>query len=189
MAEEKTNIVPELIKTNKSSSMFKPKVLLIGLPVFIVQLVAVYFITANILLSSYSKSASETNDESNVNKNEQTKQESPGKEGERDLSKNAAGLIYSLDDLIVNPANTNGKMLLLASVGLSVETEESKKILEEKQVIVKDAVISVLSGKNVNQLGSATYRDTLKTEILKSLTVQLPGSKVNNIYFSKFIIQ
>lgn len=81
MAEEKTNIVPELIKTNKSSSMFKPKVLLIGLPVFIVQLVAVYFITANILLSSYSKSASETNYESNVNKNEQTKQESPGKEG------------------------------------------------------------------------------------------------------------
>lgn len=91
--------------------------------------------------------------------------------------------------MIVNPANTNGKMLLLASVGLSVETEESKKMLEEKQVIVKDAVISVLSGKNVNQLGSATYRDTLKTEILKSLTVQLPGSKVNNIYFSKFIIQ
>jgi flagellar FliL protein len=80
-------------------------------------------------------------------------------------------------------------MLLLASLGLSVENEESKKIMEEKQVIVKDAIISVLSSKNVTQLGSSAYRDTLKTEILKNLAVQMPGTKVNNIYFSKFIIQ
>jgi flagellar FliL protein len=80
-------------------------------------------------------------------------------------------------------------MLLLASLGLSVESEESRKSLEEKQVIVKDAIISVLSSKSVTQLGSATYRDTLKTEILKNISVQMPGSKVNNIYFSKFIIQ
>jgi flagellar FliL protein len=91
--------------------------------------------------------------------------------------------------MIVNPANTNGKMLLLASLGLAVESEESKKVLEEKQVIVKDAVISVLSSKSVGQLSSSTYRDTLKTEILKNLSTQMPGSKVSNIYFSKFIIQ
>ncbi len=46
--------------------------------------------------------------------------------------------------MIVNPAQTNGKMLLLASLGLSIEGEEAKKALEEKQVIVKDAIISVL---------------------------------------------
>lgn len=187
MTEEKTNTTPEIIKTEKSPSMFKPKVLLIGLPIFIVQLVAVYFITANILLSGHSKSASETEDGKTGNTTEQSQEENSGKEGEHNT--NTAGLIYSLDDLIVNPANTNGKMLLLASVGLSVESEESKKTLEEKQVVVKDAVISVLSSKSVTQLGSATYRDTLKVEILKNLSVQLPGSKVNNIYFSKFIIQ
>lgn len=187
MAEEKTNTTPEIIKTEKSPSMFKPKVLLIGLPIFIVQLVAVYFITANILLSGHTKSASQTEDGKTENTTEQSQEENSGKEGEHNT--NTAGLIYSLDDLIVNPANTNGKMLLLASVGLSVENEESKKTLEEKQVVVKDAVISVLSSKSVTQLGSATYRDTLKVEILKNLSVQLPGSKVNNIYFSKFIIQ
>lgn len=187
MTEEKTNTTPEIIKTEKSPSMFKPKVLLIGLPIFIVQLVAVYFITANILLSGHTKSASQTEDGKTENTTEQSQEENSGKEGEHNT--NTAGLIYSLDDLIVNPANTNGKMLLLASVGLSVESEESKKTLEEKQVVVKDAVISVLSSKSVTQLGSATYRDTLKVEILKNLSLQLPGSKVNNIYFSKFIIQ
>lgn len=189
MAEEKTNTTPEIIKTEKSPSMFKPKVLLIGLPIFIVQLVAVYFITANILLSGHTKSSSETEAGKTENATEQSHGENSGKEGELETTVNTAGLIYSLDDLIVNPANTNGKMLLLASLGLSIESEESKKMLEEKQVVVKDAVISVLSSKSVSQLGSATYRDTLKVEILKNLSVQLPGSKVNNIYFSKFIIQ
>jgi flagellar FliL protein len=191
MAEEKTN-TPEIIKAAKKPSMFNLKVLMIGLPIFIVQLVAVYFITANVLLSGYSKSS-----ESEEPKTEETTEEKSGetKEGEEGKTEGkedenaGSGLIYSLDDMIVNPANTNGKMLLLASLGLSVESEESKKMLEEKQVIVKDAVISVLSSKSVGQLSSATYRDTLKTEILKNLSTQMPGSKVNNIYFSKFIIQ
>lgn len=189
MAEEKTNTTPELIKTEKKPSMLKPKVLLIGLPIFILQLVAVYFITANILLTGHTKSASKTEDEKTENTTEQSHEETSGKEDDHNSGSNTNGLIYSLDDMIVNPANTNGKMLLLASLGLSVETEESKKMLEEKQVVVKDAVISVLSSKSVIQLGSATYRDTLKVEILKNLSVQLPGSKINNIYFSKFIIQ
>lgn len=192
MAEEKTNITPELIKAEKKPSMFNPKVLMIGLPIFIVQLVAVYFITANILLPGQTKSSSgsdETNTEETTEHSEDSAEghgeTEEGKEGEH----GSGGLIYSLDDMIVNPANTNGKMLLLASLGLAVESEESKKALEEKQVIVKDAVISVLSSKSVGQLSSSTYRDTLKTEILKNLSAQMPGSKVNNIYFSKFIIQ
>jgi len=188
MAEEKTNTPPEIIKAEKKPSMFNPKVLMIGLPIFIVQLVAVYFITANILIPSGHSSATKEGE-----KTEETTEATEEKSGETEEGKTSesgeSGLIFSVDDMIVNPAQTNGKMLLLASLGLAVENEESKKVMEEKQVIVKDAIISVLSSKNVTQLGSSTYRDTLKTEILKNLAVQMPGSKVNNIYFSKFIIQ
>jgi flagellar protein FliL len=188
MAEEKTNTPPEIIAAAKAPSAFKPKILIIGLPIFIVQLVAVYFITANILIpgghSSPTKEGVKTEEttEATEEKSGETKEGKTSESG-------ANGLIFSVDDMIVNPAQTNGKMLLLASLGLAVEDEESRKVMEEKQVIVKDAIISVLSSKNVTQLGSSTYRDTLKTEILKNLAVQMPGSKVNNIYFSKFIIQ
>ena len=192
MAEEKTN-TPEIIKAAKKPSMFNPKVLMIGLPIFIVQLVAVYFITANVLLSGHSKSSDSEEPKTEEVTEEKSEGSEESKEGEKKEGKEGenvgSALIFALDDMIVNPANTNGKMLLLASLGLAVESEESKKSLEEKQVIVKDAVISVLSSKNVGQLSSSTYRDTLKTEILKNLSTQLPGSKVNNIYFSKFIIQ
>lgn len=189
MTEEKTDIVPEIIKAVKTPSAFKPKILIIGLPIFIVQLVLVYFITANILIpithSDTSKEENRTED-----KTEKTIDEHSSGSKEGTTSENGAGgVIFAVDDMIVNPAQTNGKMLLLASLGLSIDGEEAKKALEEKQVIVKDAIISVLSSKNVTQLSSSAYRDTLKTEILKNLAVQMPGSKVNNIYFSKFIIQ
>jgi flagellar FliL protein len=189
MAEEKTNTPPEIIAAVKTPSAFKPKILIIGLPIFIVQLVAVYFITANVLLTG-GHSVAQKEDNKTSEQTEGTTHEKSGetKEG-KNPERGSNGLIFSVDDMIVNPAQTNGKMLLLASLGLSVETEESRKSLEEKQVIVKDAIISVLSSKSVTQLGSATYRDTLKTEILKNISVQMPGSKVNNIYFSKFIIQ
>ena len=191
MNEENTNKAPEVIKSEKSPSMFNPKIFLIGLPIFIVQLVAVYFITANVLLSgsSITNSSSDQNTEKVNTKNPNDGHTNESKETTNTENHSAVGLIFSVDDMIVNPAQTNGKMLLLASLGLSVESEESKKALEEKQVVVKDAIISVLSSKNVTQLSSAAYRDTLKIEILKNLSTQMPGSNVNNIYFSKFIIQ
>ncbi len=188
MAEENTNTPPEIIQAKKKSSMFNPKIFLIGLPIFIVQLVAVYFITANILLAGEQTVTQKETGTTEITNEKSAKDKSDIK-GNRSTENTKVGLIYSVDDMIVNPAQTNGKMLLLASLGLSVENEEARKSLEEKQVIVKDAIISVLSSKNVNQLSSADYRDTLKTEILKNLAEQMPGSKVNNIYFSKFIIQ
>ncbi len=188
MAEENTNTPPEIIQAKTKSSMFNPKVLMIGLPIFIVQLVAVYFITANVLLSGGHSVVQIEGDKTEETSDESAKGHS-GETENKSAENGSNGLIFSVDDMIVNPAQTNGKMLLLASLGLSVESEESKKSLEEKQVIVKDAIISVLSSKTVTQLSSGTYRDTLKTEILKNLAVQMPGSNVNNIYFSKFIIQ
>lgn len=189
MVEENTNTPPEIIQAKTKSSMFNPKVLMIGLPIFIVQLVAVYFITANVLLSAGHSVAQKEADDIETTTEESSDGHSSESKENKTSEGNTSGLIFSVDDMIVNPAQTNGKMLLLASLGLSVESEESKKSLEEKQVIVKDAIISVLSSKTVTQLGSGTYRDTLKTEILKNLAVQMPGSNVNNIYFSKFIIQ
>ena len=189
MNEEKTNLTPEILKTEKAPSMFNPKILMIGLPIFIVQLVAVYFITANILMPGSNSGTTKAESKSET-QTEGTSGEHSGKSEDGKTSiRGTGGVIFSVEDMIVNPAQTNGKMLLLASLGLSVESEESKKVLEEKQVVVKDAILSVLSSKNVNQLGSATYRDTLKTEILKNLAVEIPDTKVNNIYFSKFIIQ
>lgn len=188
MSKDKNDIVKSPSPEEEKSSMKKPKLLIIGLPVFVVQLVLVYFITANILIKNTegSNQSSTSNEKIEAETDEEQSSDSTS---ENNSSKGSGNFIYNVDDVIINPANTNGKMLLLTSIGLDCEKEEVKKNLESKQIVVKDIIISVLSSKSVEQLSQMAYRDSIKIEITSRLKSQLPDAKINNVYFSKFIIQ
>lgn len=191
MKEEKQNKEQKTVETLKKNSAMKPKLLIVGLPLFIVQLVAVYFITANILISKdhNSETSEEVKHEQSYEEQKENKNEENGKSSKNESNTSLGENIFNLDDIIVNPAETNGKTLVLASLGFDLSTAEAKKTMEEKVIIVKDAVITLLSSKTVPQLTNAAYRDSLKAEMISDLSKKMPGVKINNIYFSKFIIQ
>jgi flagellar FliL protein len=180
MKEETKKTEQPVLAAGETKSKFNPKVLIIGLPVFIVQLIVVYFITANILLKN-------SHEAKPLDKSAEHSEPVEEQKAAEEIT--APQIILNIDDMIVNPAGTNGKMLLLASLGIAVNGEESKKVLEEKQVVVKDAIIGVLSSKNIDQLSQTSYRDSLKTDIIARLANHVPNAKIANVYFSKFIIQ
>lgn len=191
MKEEKQNKEQKPVETLKKNSAMKPKLLIVGLPLFIVQLVAVYFITANILIPKDHSSGTkeEVKQEQSTDEKKENKSGDNEKSSEQEGNTSLGENIFNLDDIIVNPAETNGKTLVLASLGFDLSTAEAKKTMEEKVIIVKDAVITLLSSKTVPQLSNTAYRDSLKTEMISDLSKKMPGVKINNIYFSKFIIQ
>lgn len=167
----------------KKKSGFNNKIILFGLPLFVAQLVAVYFITANILLSKM-HGAAESIEEGTAHDSVNISTDSVLKPGIE------LGIyIYSVEDIIVNPAQTDGKRLLLATVGFDLGSEEQKTELNSKEVLVKDIIISTLSSKTLQQLNDSLYKDTLKIEISKKVMQYIPGVKLNSIYFSKYIIQ
>lgn len=177
------NLDASLIPETKKS-MINPKVFLIGLPVFIIQLVVVYFVTANILLSKM-PAGKETVPAAET---------ASAKTAAESKAPELPGKIFSIEDQIVNPAGTNGQRLLLTSIGLDVALGEEKeaelqKKFEEKKIIVQDIINTTLASKTVAQLNSITYRDSIKTEIMHSIKSHVSGLKINNIFFSKFIIQ
>ena len=184
MAEEekKTEETEENIEpsTPKKSSFFNQKIILFGLPLFIVQLVAVYFITANFLLNRVQGSTSRSTSTKVENKTE-----SSGGTNKVELGK----YIYLIEDIIVNPAGTEGKKLLLASVGFDLASDSEQKELKSKEVLVKDVIVSTLSSKTLEQLSDSSYRDKLKNEIGQKVTELIPDLKLNAVYFSKYIIQ
>jgi flagellar protein FliL len=157
------------------------KILLVGIPIFIIQLIAVYFITANFLLNKVQANHS-ASDPASV---EIKKEEAPVQSNAKELGK----FVYMVEDLIVNPAKTDGKRLLLSSLGFDVSSEKDHQELKSKEVLLKDAVISVMSSKEMTQLSNIAYRDTLRTEIIKRLSQLMPAVKINTIYFSKYILQ
>lgn len=177
----------------------KSKILIIGLPLFIVQLVIVYFITANILISQNNPNEKNSQGKEQIQENEKANDENATDENksEEDKNKNEkktdgkspGEFLFTLDDVISNPAQSNGKILVLTSIGFDMNSAESKKIMEEKAVILKDIVINNLARKTVSELSDVTKRDSLKIQIVQNIEAKIPNVKINDLYFSKFIIQ
>ena len=60
--------------------------------------------------------------------------------------------------------------------------------MEEKEVLVRDRIITTLSQKTLPQL-SIQNRDSLKIELAGNIEELFTDVKINTIYFSKYIIQ
>lgn len=184
LEEELEEITSE--KEEKSKSKFNAKILIFGLPLFVIQLIAVYFITANILLK---KMEGRTVDESKNQSVTQVSDKSAGNEESVDTSsKNLGEFLFEIEDIIVNPANTKGEQLLLTSLAFDVPDEKIQKDLEKKQILVKDLVISILSSKSIHQLSNTSYKDSLRTEISNQVQRMFSDLPINKVYFSKYII-
>lgn len=181
LKEENTEKKPEEKKEEiPAKKGINIKFLVIGLPLFIIQLIGVYFITANILMPKIqSHSSSVLTDSVEVSK--------PAEDTVTnvDLGK----YVYVVDDLIINPAGTDGKRLLLSSLGFDLPNEKFQSELKEKEILVKDAIISVLGSKDMTQLSNSSYRDTLRIQITQRLNKLMPHIKISNVYFSKYILQ
>jgi flagellar FliL protein len=166
-------------KEEKSSNKLNLKVFIIGIPVFIVQLILVYFITANFLINKipHSNAPAASRADSTKTAAAQEKKSDPGK------------YIFQIEDVIVNPSDTGGKRLILTSFGFDVADEIAMKELKLKEVLLKDVIVTTISSKTLMQLSSSMYKDSLKVEIFGKIKKILPESKLNSIYISKYIIQ
>ena len=179
MAEEEVQNEEKTPKPAKKG--LNLKVIFIGLPLFIVQLVLVYFITATFLVKTAPDSHSSKDGE-----NVEEHAEGDGEEGEGKHS--APQKIFNIEDLIINPAGTNGQRLLLLSVGFGVESEEPLNLLKENEVIIKDLVITAVSQKTLGTLSKIEMKDSLKVELANKINSVYPNANVKNVYFSKYLI-
>lgn len=154
------------------------KVIFIGLPLFIIQLVLVYFITATFLVKS-APDSSKNGEESDAVATEEVSD---------DGAEHTPQKIFNIEDLIINPAGTSGQRLLLLSIGFGVGGDEELTLLQENEVIIKDMVINTVSQKSLGTLSKIELKDSLKIELANKINDTYPKAKVKNVYFSKYLI-
>lgn len=162
---------------------FNIKVLLIGLPLFIIQLVVVYLVTANVLLEKMLQH--QQNSEEGV---DSALTELVLEEEVADEPVELGKFVYSMDDLVVNIAGTNAQKFLLLSLGFDVPSAEMSAILEGKRIVIKDMILSYLSTKTLNEVTDPDFKELLKEGLITSIQELIPGTKINTIYYSKYII-
>jgi flagellar FliL protein len=163
-------------KTEKKG--LNAKVFLIGLPLFVIQLVLVYFITANFLVKTVPAPP-------NLNKHGEHEEVAADEEEEEEEGEQK---IFTIKDLIINPAGTNGQRLLLLSVGFSVIGEENFKKIEENEVVLKDVILGTMSTKTLSELNKRELKDSLKSEIFHKVREAMPKPKIKKVYFSKYVL-
>lgn len=168
-------------KKGKKEGGSKMKSIIVALPLYVIQLIAVYFITANVLLDKFKNPEGLQN---LANQVEVVQQEAPKKKEVKAEKHN----IYSLNDVVVNPSGTNGSALLLVSIAMDLSKAESIDELKNNEVMVKDKIISVLSQKNLTYLSNSANRKNLKKEIIQGIQEMFPDIEIRKIYFSKYII-
>ena len=167
----------EAVKKEEKKGL-NAKVFLIGLPLFIIQLVLVYFITANFLVKTVPVPPGL--DKHGEQEEVAAEEESEEEEGEQK--------IFTIKDLIINPAGTNGQRLLLLSVGFAVNGEENFKKIEENEVVLKDVILGTMSTKTLAELNQRALKDSLKAEIFEKVRAAMPKPKIKKVYFSKYVL-
>jgi flagellar protein FliL len=161
------------------------KLIMFGVPLLIVQLAVVYFLITKFIAPSPQVSGGTEAQHSGEKSAEGKEGHGSAKAGEE----GSEAKIYVVKDLIVNPAGTNGTRFLLTTVGFEVTTAEALKELEAKDVMVRDALNTILTSKELTTIVNIEGRESIRKEIETKVGGILRGGALTNVYFSKFIIQ
>ena len=116
-------------------------------------------------------------------------EEDGGDEKHEKGGKEASGRIFRLDNLIVNPAGSEGTRFLMASVAFEVETEAAEAALRDHDVQVRDLVVSQLESQTMQMLTQPAARDSIKRRLSQAVgPVVGPKARVK-VYLPQFVIQ
>jgi len=97
--------------------------------------------------------------------------------------------IYTIDNLVLNPAQTGGTRFLMASVALELGNPGLQHDIEVRDAEVRDVILRTLGSKTVGELTNIVQRDSLREELQSKLGASLPPGAIRRVYFPQFVIQ
>ena len=107
-----------------------------------------------------------------------------GKEG-----KENAKVLRVVDNLILNPAGTDGSRYLMLTAAFELKDAAADELLKARDAELRDLIISRLGLKSVEELTDMTKREGIKSEMLAIITPLFPPGTVKKVYFPQFVIQ
>jgi flagellar FliL protein len=100
-----------------------------------------------------------------------------------------ARAIYTVDNVVLNPAGTGGTRFLMITVAFELDDPKYEESMKEKDAEVRDLIVSLFSKKTVDQLAEATLRDGFRAEAVAAVSPLLPKKAIRRVFFPQFVIQ
>ncbi|MEW6014641.1 MAG: flagellar basal body-associated FliL family protein [Candidatus Zixiibacteriota bacterium] len=97
--------------------------------------------------------------------------------------------VFLMEGVIVNPAGTGGTRFLSVSLGFEVGSPATQKLLEERKPLIKDALITILGSKTIEQLTDPKQKEITRFQIKKRVEQLLGIEDLAAVYFTDFVLQ
>ena len=99
------------------------------------------------------------------------------------------GIVIPGPTLIVNLADRTVPRFLKISLVFEVDSPVTASEIIEKEPMVKDSLITLLSSKTMQEILGVENMQVLKEEIVARLNSILDSGLVLNVYFTEFVVQ
>lgn len=99
------------------------------------------------------------------------------------------GEFMELSNIIVNPADSEGRRLLMLSVGMETAEAAILETVTAREMVVRDTIIKILGTRTVDQLANIEHRTALKDEIRLAVNGILTEGEINRMYFTQYVLQ
>jgi flagellar FliL protein len=100
-----------------------------------------------------------------------------------------ASSIYTIKDIVINPAGTGGTRFLSVSFAFELQTAELEKEFEAREPVIRDALITILSSKTVAQLTDPKEKEIVRYQIGKRVAELLKTEQLAGVYYTDFVLQ
>ena len=116
-------------------------------------------------------------------------QEGEGQKGDQKKGRGEKSAVYRIDNIVVNPAGSAGTRFLMASVALELSDEKAVAALREKEVQIRDAVITTLESQTLEMLSAPGSREGIKRQLAVAVRPLVPGRQQLRVYLPQFVLQ
>jgi flagellar FliL protein len=101
----------------------------------------------------------------------------------------AGGSPWPIENLVLNPAGSNGTRFLMVNATFELKDEAAKEAAKDKEAEVRDIILALLGKKSIDQLTDISQRDQIKKEVLAAVAPLFPKGIVTKVFFPQFVIQ
>jgi len=116
-------------------------------------------------------------------------QDAPAKEKKGKKGEGGKPSVYRIDNLIVNPAGSQGQRFLMCSVALELPDDKTVDLMHDHDVEIRDAIVSVLESQTLEEVTRPGARDTLRARIANVTRPYAKGAEFLRVFLPQFVIQ
>lgn len=99
------------------------------------------------------------------------------------------GSHIEIENVVVNPAGSQGAHFLMATVALEVQDKQAEEFLRMNEHIVKDVIMKTLGSQTIEMLSQPGARDALKGMLAQDIGTLLDDPEGITVYLPEFVVQ